>query len=256
MFMAAVVLVGGYFYFMRKRISLSLLLPGGILLGLLLLFLFTNRGDIYIGTSMNDDLRNPLDFLDQWDSNEYLIGSAVMRLTQQFGSFYGTRELTHLIGRLIPSAIWPSAYADVGELFGLNLNFALTNGIDPVAVRRVTGWQPSVGSAMGFAGDLWVEYQYLSPFVAALIGFAYGYVWRQARVRVYARFLYPIFAALSVYLIMQDEDAWLYRLLWLGVPIIVISSFTSSIRIISPPRRGRQAGVARPLPPLDNAVNL
>lgn len=255
MFMAAIVLVGGYFYFMRRRISLSLLLPGGILLGLLLLFLFTNRGDIYIGTGMNDDLRNPLDFLDQWDSNEYLIGSAVMRFTQQFGSFYGTRELTHLVGRLIPSALWPSIYTDMGEFFGQDLNFSLNAGIDPLAVRRVTGWQPSVGSAMGFVGDLWVEYQYLSPLVAALIGFAYGFVWRQARVRVYARFLYPVFAALSVYLIMQDEDAWLYRLLWLGVPIVLIASFNTSIRIISPPKRGRQGRAPHPLPPLDNAIN-
>ena len=222
-FIAVVTLAGGYLYFLRKRIGLSLLIAGAALLGFLLLFLVANRDGIYIGSDLSG-LRTPTAFFDASNADEFLIGSAVVRYTEAYGGFYGTRELAHLVSRLIPSALWPTVYEDLGAALGLAVDLSLNAGVDPVGVFAVAGWQPSVGSATGFVGALWLEFQYVSPLVAVLIGVLYGAAWRGARHRIAARLLYLLLMALSVHLVMQDLDAWLYRLLLYGGPLLVAAS--------------------------------
>ena len=234
-FMAVIVLLGGYFYFMRKRVSLAVAVPGGGLLGLLMLFLVLNRNEIYLGSEFSQSFQNPLEFFDQWDSNEYLIGSATVRYAQQYGGFYGARELTHILARPVPHGIWPTKYEDMGAFFGAGVDLTLNNGVSPSALGYLVGWLPSVGSAVGFVGDLWLEYQYLAPVAAILVGFAYGRLWRNASVNLYARLIYPILAALSIYLVMQDEDAWLFRALFFGGPtLILVYVINCGIRYLRP----------------------
>jgi hypothetical protein len=234
-FMAVIVLLGGYFYFTRKRVSLTVAASGGVLLGMLMLFLVLNRNEIYFGSELSQSFENPFEYLDQWDSNEYLLGSATVRYAQQFGGFYGARELTHILARPIPHDMWPTKYEDIGAFFGADVNLTLNNGVSPSALHSLVGWLPSVGSAVGFVGDLWLEYQYLAPIAAMLVGFAYGRLWRHASVNLYARLTYPLFAALSVYLVMQDEDAWLFRvLLFVGPTLILAYVINSGIRYLRP----------------------
>jgi len=107
----------------------------------------------------------------------------------------------------------------LSTLFGLNINFKMNAGVDPVAISTLLGWQPSVGSAMGFVGACWLEFQYAAPFFAFAVGFLYGRIWKLSRCSVSARGFYLLILALSVYLVMQDTDAWLYRVVLLGIPI-------------------------------------
>jgi hypothetical protein len=234
-FMAVIVLLGGYFYFTRKRVSLAVAASGGVLLGLLMLFLVLNRNAIYFGSELSQSFQDPFEYFDQWDSSEYLIGSATVRYAQQYGGFYGSRELTHILARPIPHGMWPTKYEDIGGFFGADVNLTLNNGVSPTALHSLVGWLPSVGSAVGFVGDLWLEYQYLAPVAAFLVGFAYGRLWRHASVNLYARLIYPLFAALSIYLVMQDEDAWLFRvLLFVGPTLILAYVINSGIRYLRP----------------------
>jgi len=218
--MAVLVVAGGWVYFMRKRVSLSLALAGGIALGFLMLFLVANRGEIHLGSEL-EGVRNPVEFLERWESNEYLIGSAAVRLAQDQGGFYGTRQLTHLLGRFIPAFMWPGVYEDLSQMLGLTVNIKLNAGVDPVAIGSLVGWQPSVGSATGFVGASWLEFQYAAPLFAIAVGYFYGRVWKLSRSSVSARVFYLLILALSVYLVMQDTDAWLYRVLLLGIPLWV-----------------------------------
>ena len=216
-FMGLITVIGGYVYFQRRRVRLPWLIAGGLGLGLLMLFLVANRDDIYIGSEFGS-VRNPLEFLSQWNSNEYLISNGTVRMTQEVGGFYGVREFIWIVARLLPSQIWPTVYSDLPRFFGIELNLWVNGGVDPYGVYRVTGWAPSIGSAEGFAASLWLEFQYAAPLVAAAIGYGYGRMWAKARTSMPARVLYLLMAALSVYLVMQSLDPWLFRLILLSVP--------------------------------------
>jgi hypothetical protein len=231
-FMVAIMVAGGYFYFMRKRVSFIFAVPGGIMLGVLMLFLVVNRGDIYLGSEFAG-LRSPLEFLEQWNSSEYLIGSSVVRYTEIHGGYYGAKEVTHILSRLTPKVLWPSVYEDISAFFGLDIDFAINAGINPTGIANVTGWMPSPGSAAGFVGAIWLEFQYLAPVVAFLIGCVYGVAWRKAITNVTVRSVYLLLLALSVYLVMQDLDAWLFRLLLLGLPLLLTSRL---LRVQNRPR--------------------
>jgi hypothetical protein len=223
-FVAAVIGAGGYVYFIRRRLSLAAALPAGIALGTLLLFLVANRSDIYFGTELSSLDRSPLDVLETWDSNEYLIGSAVSRYAAEFGSYRGIREVTQLTGRLLPHSIWPAVWDDLPSFFGLDVDLRLNGGIDPMRVNVAAGWMPSRGSAPGFVGDLWIEYGVFALLAAFLIGCLYGTVWRIAAFEPKARLFYLVMTAMSVYLVMQGLDPWLYRILLIGGPCYFLAA--------------------------------
>jgi hypothetical protein len=83
--------------------------------------------------------------------------------------------------------------------------------------RRAAGWTPSIGSAMGFVGAVWLEFHYLAPLAAAATGVLYGSVWKRSKRSAQSRVFYIMLVALSVYLVMQDTDAWLYRVVMFDV---------------------------------------
>ena len=230
-FMALVSLGGGYLlFFMRKRVSLTTILPLGIMMGMLILFLVANRSDIHLGSEVTE-FRSPLAFLEQWNASEYLIGSAVVRYTEINGSFFGAREATHLFGRMMPKILWPTVYTDLGAMLGFDFDITRNSGIDPVEIAKITGWQPAVGSAIGMVADLWIEYYIFAIVAAYAIGYLYGRVWRASFSNLTAKVAYLILIAISIYLVMQDQDAWLFRVLLLGIPLVLLMRFVK----VAPP---------------------
>ena len=239
-FLAAIVTVGGYVFFMRKRIPLPVIIAAGAGLGLGMLFLVANRNAIYIGSQL-DSFRNPLETLERWTSNEYLIGSTVVRYALQEGSFYGLRELSHLIGRILPSFVWPTVYTDLPHLLGLDVDIRVNVGMNPARMAEIVGWTPSVGSAEGFGASLWMEFGFLAFPVAYVIGLLYGRVWVAARDNVTARIVYLLMAALSIYLMMQNFDPWIYRLLLFGGPAWLAARMIQAAPRSAQPRSPRAA---------------
>jgi oligosaccharide repeat unit polymerase len=247
-FLALVVLVGGYLFFSRKKIGFAMAIPGVLLVGLGLLFLVANRNSIYLGTSIEDasEFRSPLSYLDRWNSNEYLFGSAVVRYANEDGSYYGTRELVHLIGRIVPNAVWPNEYEDLTQMMGIKTDLTVNDGIDSESLMVLNGWTPSFGAAPGFVGDLWLEFGYLSFLVTFLIGYLYGWTWKKTATAASARLIYLLLVALSVYLIMQGLDPWLYRVLLLGVvALLVVKNFSVRRTIVA---RRRIGDLRHPVP--------
>ncbi|ORE92167.1 transmembrane prediction [Stappia sp. 22II-S9-Z10] len=216
-FLAFVTAGGGYVYFMRKRVPLVVIAAGGGALGFLMLFLVANRGSIYIGSSF-EAVRNPLEYLIQWHSNEYLISNATVRYTQEVGGFYGLRELVWIVGRVLPAQVWPSIWTDLPALLGIEVNLLVNGGVSRTGIMALTGWMPSMGAAEGYAASLWFEFQYLAPAASFAIGWFYGRMWANARDTLAARVVYLLMAALSLYLVMQALDPWLFRLILLGLP--------------------------------------
>jgi hypothetical protein len=245
-FLALVTLAGGYVYFMRKRVSMPAIIAGGAAVGLTMLFLVANRESIYLGSDA-ETFRDPLEFLLRWSGNEYLVGTAVVRYANEVGPFYGVRELSHVAGRLLPNAIWPTIYTDLPAMFGFNIDLRVNVGMNPLRLAAIVGWMPSIGSAEGFAASLWMEFGLAAFPVAFFIGMFYGRVWLAARDSVAARVTYLLMVALSVYLVMQNIDPWLYRLLMLGLPAYLAVRFVR-VRPTAPVSRRESSGLAVRMP--------
>jgi len=126
-------------------------------------------------------------------------------------------------------------------MFGFDIDLRVNVGMDPLRLAAIAGWVPSIGSAEGFAASLYMEFGLAAFPVAFLIGVLYGRVWLAARDSLAARVTYLLMVALSVYLIMQNFDPWLYRLLMLGLPAYLIVRFVRVRSTIKVPHRRRGA---------------
>ncbi len=208
-----IVLMGWYFNRSKRPPILAVALLGGCL-GWLVLFLVTNRSSIYLGSSFDvtTDVSNIVEKPDT--GNEYIYGSGtVLSAERRDHYFWMRRYLAQVLVRPIPSAIWPTKYEDFGvpEL--------LHNAGTGEGFGDALGWLGAAGSAPGIVADLWVALWWLAVPAMALLGYAYGWVWRRAVERGGPwTSQYVILSALSIYLVMQTMEAVIFRTILLSVP--------------------------------------
>ena len=105
----------GWYFSRPKRPPLLLVAAGGFVLGWFVLFLVTNRTQIYLGsdfdmkTSVSNDIERPD------TGNEYIYGSGTVLSAKRHDHYFWMRRyLAQIVVRPIPSAIWPTKYADFG----------------------------------------------------------------------------------------------------------------------------------------------
>lgn len=224
-FLAITGLAASYVLTFRPRIPFWLAAAAAVLMGMLLLWLVANRGAIYLGSE------KPLDssvsrMLENWSGNEYLFSSAIVRYVNETGeSFNGMRVFAHMTARVVPSAIWPTKYADVLGALGLDIDLTQEAGIPVDRIATLTGWKVSRGAAPGMVGDFWMEFGAFAPLAAFAMGGLYGRLWRSSRVDPRLQPAYAIFAALSIYILTQTIEAWMFRALLFGIPAIAALRF-------------------------------
>lgn len=211
--MVIVVLMGWYFN-RGKRPAVVTFSLGGLALGWLVLFLVTNRANLYIGSNfeMKTDVSNIVEKADA--GNEFIYGSGTVLSAQRRDHYFWMRRyLAQVLVRPIPSAIWPTKYEDFGvpEL--------LYNAGTAEGFGDALGWVGAPGSAPGVVADLWVELWWLALLAMGLLGWAYGTVWRKAVSRggIWSC-QYIILSALSLYMVMQTMEAVIFRTVLLSVP--------------------------------------
>jgi hypothetical protein len=217
-FNLVVILLMGWYINRRKRPPLLAVMGGGLILAWFVLFLVTNRQQIYLGSDFNlkTDVSNQVEKPDT--GNEYIYGTGtVLSAERRDHYFWMRRYLAQIMVRPIPSAIWPTKYEDFGvpEL--------LYNAGTGEGFGDTLGWVGAVGSAPGIIADLWLEVWWFAPLLMALVGFGYGMVWKRAVTRggPWAT-QYVILAALSIYLIMQTGEAIIFRTLELSIPAWIV----------------------------------
>ena len=213
-FNLAVVLLMGWYFNRTKRPPLLVTGAFGLLLGWFVLFLVTNRSQLYLGSSFDfkSDVSNVVDKPDT--GNEFIYGTgSVVAAEHREHYFWMRRYLAQLLVRPIPSAIWPTKYEDFGvpEL--------LHNAGTGEGFGDALGWIGAVGSAPGIIADFFVEVWWFAVPLMGVAGWLYGYLWRRAVTEggPWAT-QYIIFSALSIYLVMQTGEAVIYRTLELSVP--------------------------------------
>jgi hypothetical protein len=214
-FMIAVTLAMGWYMHRRRRPSLLTMAGAGVALGLLMLFLVSNRHNIYLGS--DQELTTDItDIVERPDSgNEYIYGAGTILSAEQRDAYYwGRRYLAQVLIRPIPSSVWPTKYEDVG------LPELLHNAGTGEGFVETMGWSGAEGSAPGLVADLWAEFHWLNMLALFLIGAFYAAAWRKAESKGGPwTAQYIIIVSLSVYLVMQTMEAVFYRLLILSIPL-------------------------------------
>ena len=216
-FAFAIVTGMGFCLLKGKRPPVVATVLGGLFLGWLALFLVTNRSNIYLGSqkSFSTSSDEITDIVEKSDTgNEYIYGSgAVLSSERRNHYFWMRRYLAQLLVRPIPSSIWPTKYEDFGVPELLN-NAGTGEGF-----ADALGWEGAVGSAPGIVSDLWLELWWLAVPAMAVLGWAFGKVWRKAATEGPAwQCQYVILSALSMYLVMQTMEAVIFRTLLLSIP--------------------------------------
>ena len=214
-FMIFIMLAMGWFLNKRKRPSLVSTAIAGCSLGMLLLLLVTNRGNLYMGSEqqLSTDVSGITEKSDT--GNEYIYGAGAILSSEQRDSFYwGRRYLAQIVVRPIPHSIWPNKYEDFG------LPELMKNAGTGEGFAETLGWQGADGSAPGIIADLWLEFRWLNLPALFLIGQVYTRVWRRTHTHGGPWITeYIMMSALSIYFVMQTMEAVIFRLLILSIPV-------------------------------------
>ena len=114
-FAFVIVVLMGWYINRNKRPPILAVGALGFCLGWLVLFLVTNRGNIYLGSSFEVST-DVSDIVEKPDTgNEYIYGAGtVLSAERRDHYFWMRRYLAQILVRPIPSAIWPTKYEDFG----------------------------------------------------------------------------------------------------------------------------------------------
>lgn len=204
-----------WFLYRNKRPPVVLATLSGLVLGYSIMFLVANRNNIHLGSDFNMDGDVAAVAEAPNTGNEFVYGTgAVIGAEKREHYYWGRRYLAQVAVRPIPSAIWPTKYADFGvpEL--------LQNAGTGEGISDALGWVGADGSAPGIISDLFLEFWWLSVPVFGFMGYGYAYLWRKAVLDGGPWITqYAIFFALSIYLVMQTMEAVIFRSVVLSVPI-------------------------------------
>jgi len=214
-FMITVIMAMGWYMNIKKRPSLVVAAAAGLGVGMLLLFLVTNRQNMHLGSDgeMTTEVTSMVETANT--GNEYVYGTGAILAAEQTDKFYwGRRYLAQVLIRPIPSVVWPTKYEDFG-LSELSRNAGTGEGF-----MEALGWEGAEGSAPGIISDLWIELHWLNLPALWVLGWFFGRTWRKTHV-VGGPWItqYIITAALSIYFVMQTMEAVISRTLILSIPM-------------------------------------
>jgi hypothetical protein len=217
--MVVVALFVGWYLVRGRRPALSRVVVGSCILGFLMLFLVSNRSNIYLGSDFlqSDRQRTPTGYIGAYSGNEFIYGGGTILNADALDRyFWGRRYFTVFFIRPIPRALWPSKYEDASRILGIpNLEKNLGTGGEQLV--ETLGWRGAVGAAPGIIADMWLEFWWYFLLVLFGLGWMYGVTWRRA-VTTGGLWIpiYTLMMALSVYLVMQTLEAMAFRFLFMS----------------------------------------
>jgi len=217
-FVVLVTVLAGVYLIRGRRPLLLQVLGGGAALGFLLLLLVANRQQIYIGSEFNLEA-DATEVLDAGAGNEFIYGAGSVYTASETGQYYwGGRYATVLFIRPIPRSLWPEKYEFAKKMFGADVEVNM--GVDIDAMTHMMGWVGALGAATGIVADMFIEFSWGMVLVLFGIGFFYGRAWRNSVMRGGIWIVvYGVALSLSVYLIMQSLEAFLFRVLFMLAPV-------------------------------------
>jgi hypothetical protein len=231
-----------------RRPSLRAVTGTAIVAGVFMLFLVSNRQNLYLGSDQDVDMqafRDRLLVSEGSGGQEFIYSTGLILTADHHERFYwGRRYLATVFVRPIPRHVWPGKYDDLG--LGWLVDQPGSAGFSDGDWREAVGFPPLSGSAGGFVADAFVELWWLGALACYLIGRLYGWCWtRSARLGGLWTVVYVELVILSVYLVSQSVGAWLYRALLLVGPTWILWKLV----VLPVERRARlRAAALKPAP--------
>lgn len=209
----------------KQRVSLWKVTTRFGLICLLAMFLVSQRKNIYLGSEFDVDMGNFWNRISAEEVNHsddtVLMYGFVNAVADSGTCFWGLRYAATYLVRPIPRQLWPTKYNDLG--LGWMVKQTEFGGIPDDQWQAILGWVPVRGSAVGFAGDLFIEVRWGAPIGCFFLGWFFGYLWRSAsRHGGLWTLLYVQSAALSIYVPTQSVSAVFHRFLFMAVPTYFI----------------------------------
>ena len=225
-FLALGALVFGWYLTSPKRPSTRMLIAAVVGIGILMLFLKSQRQQIYIGSDFQFDrekFEQTLIPTDRTSADNYAYTWGLILMSRHYDRHYwGKRYAVQLLVRPIPKQLWPTKYEDTGMADMVTMPGG--GGFSLGQWFNVLGWLPNAGSATGFPADAFLEFSWWGLLLCYLVGALYSYLWKQSIVKKGIwTVVYFEACVVSVYLPTQGlSSAWAYRFIYLAVPTLLI----------------------------------
>jgi len=211
----------------RSAIKLSHLFGGVVAICLCVLFIWSQRQHLHLGSedaSLDWVKFNALATNEKVDQgNNYIYGAGLILTAIDTKRYtWGKKIAVTLLVRPVPKQIWPTKYEDVGahwitdEAPGFSI-------YAPWEWEQSTGWVPFGGSSAGSASDLFSEFSWATVLVFYLLGRGLSAIyWRHRKIGQVWTLLHLEALVLSIYLATQSFSAFYHRFLILAIPTIFI----------------------------------
>jgi hypothetical protein len=239
-----------WFLIRTSRPKLVRVVSTVLLICLVVVFVFTNRPRLYIGSEQPIDWSAPWRFLTgkggASEGDDYVVALANIAVFHSTGKFgWGRDLLITFFVRPIPRQLWPTQYEDARRF--LFSEHELVTGQD---FLDTVGWVPAGGSAIGGVADLFRQFSWGVFFAMYLYGRFYGFVWCKARKQqgIWV-IIYIIAASLSIYIPTQSMSAVFHRFLFLTIPLVLIWKLLIEPRVVE----RRVSPISRPVIPVFTA---
>lgn len=203
--------------------SFKKIIVGVTAIGLAVIFVWSQRQVVYIGADQSIEVNRVWEKLDSErvdPGDTYVYSAAKILEADYYGEYYwGYRYFVTFVIRPIPRQIWPTKYEDMGASWVLGLDEEMERGLQLQAVGFVT----PAGSALPAIADVYLEFSWGMLLFFLILGRVFARVWSLHRQRggVWSVF-HCIMLALSIYLATQSFSAWAHRLLFIGVPTLLM----------------------------------
>lgn len=231
-FLALGALIFGWYLTSPRRPSARMLVAAVVGIGLLMIFLKSQRREIYIGSDFEfsqERFQETLVPTDRNSADNYAYTWGLILMSRHYNMHYwGRRYGVQLFVRPIPRQLWPTKYEDTG--MASMITMPGSGGFSLGQWFSALGWLPNAGSATGFVADTFLEFSWGGLVVCYLIGYLYSYLWKQSILRKGVwTVVYFEACVVSVFLPTQGlSTAWAYRFIYLAVPTVLIWRFAIS----------------------------
>ncbi len=214
-----------WFIVRSKRPTWRQVIAGVCVLGLLLLFLVTNRQSLLFSRDSEIDLQafqSKLVAPEVSTGDEFVCGSATILASNHYQQhFWGARYICLFLVRPVPKQIWPNKYDDMGMAWIEKSPGSA--GFTPGHWQGAVGFEPAGGNAGGFVADVYLEFHWGHVVGCGLLGWLYSLACHKWRLgQGLWTLIYFEMVILSVYLPAQSVGAWLYRLMILALPTLIV----------------------------------
>lgn len=226
-----------------RRASLRQIALGIGAAGLSMLFVWSQRQHVYVGSEGEIEVSRLWDVVAPEEvtaGNTYVTSGAHMLSADYHQTFYwGYRYFVTFFVRPIPRQLWPTKYEDMGATWV----YRLEDEAEAIQLMNAIGFSTPGGAAMPSIADAYLEFSWgVLPFFLVL-GWVFAKTWSLHRAKGGEwTIVYAVMLALSVYLASQSVSAWAHRLLFIAVPTLLIWKYWINVtprarRVSSPGRR-------------------